>query len=93
VEQLKMDHQSILEDAKIVTDLRPVFDKPGERPLGAIITHTLKIVHHESGEHKELFFALDADDVLNLKRIAERALEKMSSLKDFIKSADIKDLT
>ena len=93
VEQLRTDHLSILEDAKIVTDLRPVFDKPGERPVGAIITHTLKIITHESGEHKELYFALDGDDVLMLKRLAERALEKMASLKDFINSTNIKDLT
>lgn len=93
VEQLRTDHSSILEDAKIVTDLRPVFDKPGERPVGAMITHTLKLVTHESGEHKELYFAIDGDDVLMLKRLAERALEKLASLKDFIKSTNIKDLT
>lgn len=93
VEQLRTDHSSILEDAKIVTDLRPVFDKPSERPFGAIITHTLKIVTHESGEHKELYFALDGDDLLMLKRLAERALQKMASLRDVLKSTNIKDLT
>jgi len=93
VEQLRSDHQNVLEDAKIVTDLRPVFNNPGERPVGAIIAHTLKIVTHEFGEHKELYFALDNDDILVLKRIAERALEKSNSLKDLLKSADVKDLT
>ena len=93
IEQLKTDHQNILEDAKILTDLRPVFDKPGDRPIGFIIAHTLKIVTHESGVHKELFFALDGDDVLTLKRTAERALEKMASLQDFIKSANLDNLT
>jgi hypothetical protein len=93
IEQLKTDYQNILEDAKILTDLRPVFDKPGDRPVGFIVTHTLKIVTHESGEHKELFFALDRDDVLTLKRTAERALEKMASLQDFIKSTNLENLT
>jgi hypothetical protein len=40
-----------------------------------------------------LYFAIDSEDVLTLKRIAERALEKTNSLKDFIKSANLKDLT
>jgi len=93
IEQLKTDYQNILEDVKILTDLRPVFDKPGDRPTGFIIVHTLKIVHHESGEHKELFFALEGDDVLTLKHTAERALEKMASLEDFIKSANLENLT
>lgn len=93
IEQLRTDHQSILEDAKILTDLRPVFDKFGDRPVGFIVAHTLKVVTHESGEHQELFFALDGDDVLTLKHIAERALEKMASLQAFIKSTSLEDLT
>lgn len=93
IEQLKADHQNIFEDAKILTDLRPVFDKPGEKPVGAIIAHTLKIVTHDSGEHKELYVSLDSEDILTLKRTAERALEKMASLKGFIKSASVEDLT
>src|SRR2546426_11678873 len=75
VEQLKADHPSIFFDAKILTDIRPVFEKPGDRPIGGIITNTLKVVSHEGGEHKELYFALDAEDVMTLKKTAERALE------------------
>lgn len=93
IEQLKADHQTIFYDAKILTDLRPIFDKPQEPPVGAVVTHTLKIICHESGEHKELYFALDAEDVLTLKKIAERAADKMSSLKQVLKSANIPDLS
>jgi len=54
IEQLKADNQSIFYDAKILTDLRPVFDQPREPPIGFILTNMLKIVYHEFGEHKEL---------------------------------------
>src|SRR5260370_19616168 len=93
IEQLKADHHSIFYDAKILTDLRPVFDQPTEQPIGAIVTHTLKIIFHEAGEHKELYFALDADDVLTLKKIADRAADKMSSLQNVLKTANIPDLS
>lgn len=93
VEQLKEDYDSIFYDAKILTDLRPVFDQPDARPVGAIIVHTLKIVCHQSGEHKELYFSLDGEDVATLARIAERATEKMNSLKALLASANLPDLS
>ena len=93
IEQLRADHQTIFYDAKILTDLRPVFDNPKDPPIGAVVTHTLKIICHEAGEHKELYLALDAEDVLTLKKIAERAADKMSSLQKVLKSANIPDLS
>jgi hypothetical protein len=93
IQQIKADHQSIFYDAKILTDLRPLFDDPKEQPLGAIVTHTLKIICHEAGEHKELYFSLDAEDIRTLQKIAERAADKMSSLQVLLKSANIPDLS
>lgn len=93
IEQLKGDHQAIFYDAKILTDLRPVFDEPKDPPIGAIVTHTLKIICHEAGEHKELYFALDAEDVRTLRKIADRAIDKMGSLQKVLKNASIADLS
>jgi hypothetical protein len=93
IEQLKADHSAIFYDAKIVTDMRPVFDDPHERPIGAIVVHTLKVITHESGQHKELYFALDNDDVATLKKIADRALDKSSSLKQLLTESNLPDLS
>jgi hypothetical protein len=93
IEQLKADHHSIFYDAKILTDLRPVFDQPTEQPIGAIVTDTLKITFHECGEHRELYFALDAEDVLTLKKIADRATEKVLSLQALLKSKNLPDFS
>jgi len=93
VEQLKSDYGSIFYDAKILTDLRPVFADPAASPIGVAITYTLKIICHDGGEHKELYFALDADDLKKLKKIIERADVKTSSLKALIQTASLKDLS
>ena len=93
IDQLKTDHQNIFYDAKILTDLRPVFNEPKDQPVGAIVTHTLKVIFHEFGEHKELYFSLDAEDISTLKKIAERANEKMASLQALLRSANIPDLS
>jgi hypothetical protein len=94
IEQLKGDHPSVFYDAKIITDIRPVFDLPGDPPVGAIIGHTLKVVCHDhGGDHKELYFALDSEDVESLKKIAERAQQKASSLKALINSVQLADFS
>ena len=93
IEQLRSDHQNIFYDAKILTDLRPVFDEPEKPPVGAIVSHTLKIVCHDYGEHREWYFALDAEDLQTLKKISERAMAKMESLKTVMKSANLPDLS
>jgi hypothetical protein len=93
IEQLKSDHHSLFYDAKILTDLRPVFDQPEQLPPGAIITHTLKIVCHEGLEHKELYFSLDSEDIVTLKKIVERAEVKLSSLKALLKAANLVDFS
>jgi hypothetical protein len=93
VELLRQDYGRIFCDAKILTDLRPVFADPGAPPVGMAITHTLKIVCHDSGEHKELYFALDTDDINKLTKVLERAVTKASSLKSIMQAANLKDLS
>lgn len=93
VEQLRSDHAVIFYDAKILTDLRPVFDRPDDLPIGAIISHTLKITCHEAGEHRELYFLLDVEDLETLKKISERASAKAISLKRLIASSNIPDFS
>jgi hypothetical protein len=92
-EQLKSDHQSTFYDAKILTDLRPIFEEPSKRPFGAFISQTLKIVYHEGGKHKELYLSLDLNDTVTLKKIAERAIDKAASLKAFIKESNLSDIS
>ena len=86
---LRGDFSCLFYDAKVITDLRPVFGKPEERPLGAIITHVLKLEYHEHGEHKELYIALDLGDIASLKAVLERAEVKNTSLSSFLRSSGL----
>ena len=75
--ELLQEAQRLLLDARILTDIRPVFGEDiGENPTAFILTHTLKLHYHEGGEHREFFVALDEQDIASLKRMSERAQRK-----------------
>ncbi len=90
-EQLKSDYAKTFLSAKILTDIRPVFDKPEERPMVVAITHTLKIEYHEQGEHREFYVALDSDGLQQMRKVLQRAEAKASSLRSLLKDAGLPD--
>jgi|CXWL01.1.fsa_nt_gi hypothetical protein len=76
------DHARVFRDARILTDLRPVFGpNPNEPPDAAVIVHTLKIEHMADHEHKEFFVALDSLDLDRLEKLVRRAKLKERGLK------------
>jgi hypothetical protein len=93
VEQVRSDYAKTFCAAKILTDIRPIFAKPEETPLGVAITHTLKIEYHEGSEHKHFYVALDADDLQKVKKVLQRAEAKASSLRSLLKAANLSDLS
>jgi len=93
VERLRLDYPATLHDATILSDIRPIFDKPDERPVGCAIAHTLEIEYHESGEHKEFYVVLDNEDLQKMKRIIQRAEAKAGSLKALLKTTGLPDLS
>lgn len=83
------EHQRILVDARIMTDVRAVFGNPKERPTAAVIVHTLKIHYIDCSEHKDFFVALDTSDIQNLRELLDRADQKVESLKAALQHADL----
>jgi hypothetical protein len=84
------DHAKVYCHARILTDLRPIFESNVEQaPAALVIIHTLKIVYHEEGEHKEFFVALDSNDVLQLADLLDRAFKKEDSLKALCAAKEI----
>jgi hypothetical protein len=85
------EHERIFVTARIVTDLRPIFHVDvKEKPDAAVIIHTLKITQRDhSGNHADLYFALDHNDLLVMKDLIERALKKENTLKNIVNSATI----
>jgi hypothetical protein len=72
---------------KIYTDVRPVFNEAGDAILQTIINHVLSIDYHDGQDHHVIQFDLDANDVVDLKELCERAQKKATVIK-----RDLKDM-
>lgn len=93
VMRLRVDYPIIFHEASILTDMRPVFDNPEERPLGFSVSHTLRIAYHENGEHKEFFVILDDDDLGMMRKAIQRAEAKALSVRSLLKVSNLSDLS
>jgi hypothetical protein len=80
-EQLAYLHQNVLTTTRVVTDVRPVFDVPAQRILEALVLHTLFIEYSDGDQDHRIAFALDADDLAQLRRLCDRAELKAGALK------------
>jgi chemotaxis protein CheY-P-specific phosphatase CheC len=88
--RLQRDAEHIYCEAKIISDIRPVFgDNVKQRPLSAVITHTLKLGYDQLGEHKEFFIVLDEEDLGALQSVVERAKAKGQTLTEILNAARI----
>jgi hypothetical protein len=80
-----------LANARILTDLRPIFhDDPSRPPAGALIIHQLKLTYHTDIGHEEFFVTVDAEDLAMLKRVIERAEAKASNIMRAAHSTQLK---
>src|SRR5579884_1810074 len=91
---LRSDFANTFFDAKILTDIRPVFDvDPSHEPLGAIITHTLKVEYNRgAGKHEEFYVGLAPDDLKALLETLERARIKGNTLRALLEKSGTADL-
>jgi hypothetical protein len=90
--ELQSEAERTFCDTRIVTDLRPVFgSNVAGSPDAMIIVHTLKIGYHDAGDqkHKEMYFALDTDDIGKLAEALRRAQDKTKALKAKMDSVGI----
>ena len=92
-QELRTEFERTFCDARILTDLRPVFGSNVEdTPTAMIIVHTLKLGYHDtnSSEHKEMFIAIDNEDIAKLTEQLSRAAKKEKTLKTRLEAAGIK---
>jgi hypothetical protein len=87
------DHLHVFHTARILTDIRPVFGSASNvEPLGAVITHQLKLDYFERSGHGEIYVALDDADLDELEAVVRRARQKGEALRTFLKSAGLPDM-
>ena len=87
---LHIEHENVFCSARIMSDLRPVFDvNIEEEPTGLVMAHILKLSYHNSGEHRELYVAIDKLDIQNLIDSLERAKAKAKTLRKMVNSKNL----
>lgn len=91
-EYVQHQYEGFFTSARILSDIRTIFDESGSSPLGAVIVHNLKISYFRNGEYQEAFFALDNADLETMRKSLDRAELKTASLEAIIKKAGLKYL-
>jgi hypothetical protein len=87
----EQDH--IFHDARILTDVRPVFGgEPDDVPAAAMIVHTLRISYHHGDVLEDFFFAMSRDDLDALAAIVERAQVKTEAITKMLERAGVAQL-
>ena len=85
-QKLTYFREKLFHEAEIITDARPVFDAKGENILEMVITHSLVITYWTAGTFQTMHLAIDAADVLDLRKAADRAVIKGKTLKNALQT-------
>jgi hypothetical protein len=87
------DNERMFCNARILTDIRPVFGSNVQTPpKAAVIVHMLNISYHQGDDLKDFYVGMDVNDVKTLRAVLERADLKAESLKSVFDSARLKNL-
>ncbi len=92
---LGVDHHRAFQNARVLTDIRPVFAADNTADIkGALVYHTLKIEYFQDTDTREIFIALDERDLATLQQALARAEDKARTLRELLLSKlDIKDFS
>jgi hypothetical protein len=85
--ELAFDFERIYTRARILTDVRPIFDDPRNEIIGANITQTLRLDYTSRNDSStSLSLALDMSDIAELKKCCEDALRKADISREMIQT-------
>jgi hypothetical protein len=87
--ELIYDHQNLLQNMKILTDVRPIYNEDASDISGAIVSYTLRLDYNTIGHNKTISLAMDKDDVRKLRNMCDRALKKSETAKKFMLAHDV----
>lgn len=91
-----IEHEHVFHEARIVTDIRPVFlnDESGNPRAteDAVVIHMLKIEYGQDANTKSFYVALDSRDLVDLRNSVDRAIAKEDICKDSLEKAEIRRL-
>ncbi|MCE0498564.1 MAG: hypothetical protein LV481_11520 [Methylacidiphilales bacterium] len=79
------DQPHLFYSAKLLSDIRPVFNESGKSIDAMVILHNLRIHYGDGEEHKDFVVTLDRRDIKKLRSVLERAEQKAETLRAFLK--------
>lgn len=85
-QHLVYDRPNLLRDIRIITDIRPVFDKAAEHIHEMVVTHNLIIEYEDKEGRKELYLAVDNEDISSIRNACDRADAKSHVILDELRS-------
>lgn len=81
---LVYSHQNIFLDAKLITDIRPIFNDAASKIDELVVTHMLSVEFMDGTQQSNsvLTIAMDQDDIASLQAQCERAAIKTLTLRN-----------
>ena len=73
---LSYDYANLLQEARIVADIRPLFDQAASRLEAAVVSFTLRLRYDSHDGNHGLSIAMNESDVKSLRAECDRALRK-----------------
>jgi hypothetical protein len=88
------EHERIFVDARILTDVRPIFHQDlSEKPNAAVLVHMLRITTRDIfAKQQAEYFALDSNDIRLMKQLLDRAIKKEETLTSLMKGSGVEVL-
>ncbi len=83
---LSYEHSELLQRARILTDIRPVFNDDASVICGTVISHSLLLRYDNLEGTHVLNLALDEDDIKSLIKQCERSLKKSGTAKALLEN-------
>lgn len=81
---LSYEYANVLQTARIITDVRPVFTSDATSIDGAVISHKLFIRFYNVEGQKTFTLTLDEGDLKRMRSQCERALLKANTIKKYL---------
>ncbi|MBU1426291.1 MAG: hypothetical protein KKH12_14010 [Gammaproteobacteria bacterium] len=78
------EHSRIFTGSRVLTDIRPVFGSNESQISALFVSHNLKLEYFENGEERELFVALDDEDIESLIETLQRSQKKAKAIKAIV---------
>lgn len=82
---LAYDYANLLRNARVITDVRPVFDDSVESIDGAVVSHVLRLKYTGIDDETSLSIVMDATDIQRLLEECERALSKGNLVRNWLR--------